>query len=587
MEEQTPNKIIINQSSSASALDDKPQEIEISPDVKIESMKSLRRSLNSEEIAHAFEEAQNVSEDKIHRELLKTHLPVVDRDRRNVDIPANLANQERNLYYIICSICHLTGVSISTYETDTPSVTKKDSDAFLDGLLIGTFDSKPTKLDRNKTLGELGRCIAFSLKVRGELHKLFKAEWLVKNHWFFGNNPTEVMNKVPVPFGSKVKLIDIWENKNFGDAMYSVLLYLFEELGLSQLNEQDYTSSILKYSLRFEDIVAKFYQPIRSTKRGKTIISGYRKGKKPNPSPLLTKGEYQLILKLADPMWKDLDTYKSEWLNILLAQTRASVTIDELRKLYKSRFEFLQKFGALTTKRLQEIRLIENNANLKKIDITNDMLSKLLKNRRNPGVKFARELEKLFKTNQWAIDEFEINNDLQEKQFRQYAVNEIVVSYVEDGLFIIKDDSAPEPEILKLEKDVMIALKQVKTFLRRARELSNRLNQFRGVLEKELFERKLVAFLVISSPTLEAIKSLEKINTVHVTFIMSRLYHSDISGENIYTFFQGLGTEIEQIERLAKTSWKEKNEFFTEIRNSINHAWNLCEKNSSILKNLK
>jgi len=588
MLDETNTKIEINQGTNDLSLDTEPIE-EVSPPhkVKTDSKRSLRKSLESEELSNAFEEAQIASEYATQLEMMKTLLPVCDREKRGIEIPANLKKQERNVWLILTSLAYLTGVSVTEYETEISYVTKKDSDRFLDGLLIGTMDSKPTRLDRNKTLNELGRAIAFSLKVRGELHKLNKSEWLIRNHWFFGNNPTETMNKVPVPFGSKVKLIDIWENKNFGDAMYSVFIYLFEELGLNQFSDVDYRSSILKYTLRFEDIIQKFYQPIRSTKRGKTTISGYRKGKKPNPSPLLTKGEYQLVLRVADPMWKDLDTYKSEWLNILLAESKASNTIDELRKLYKSRYEFLQKFGAMTTKRLQEIRIIENNVNLKKVDVTPDMLTRLLKNRASPANSFCREVRKMFKTNLWAIDEFEINNELEEKQFDQFIAKEIVLSYVEDGYFKLKDESQQAVEPIQIEKKLLEALKTIQVLFKRLRELSNRLNQFRGVSELKLLERKLVALVFITPHVSEGIKKMSEFTMKDIDFILSRYYHVETTALSLNNFIQELNVQIDYIDKCRALDWKTNNEVLFELRDSILKAWILCDKNQSFLKHVK
>jgi hypothetical protein len=483
----------------------------------------------------------------------------VNREERIVELPSLLESHEDSLFLAAATLCNIANVGVILYDSEIAINTKKDTQKFLDGFLVGTYSGTPCKLDRSKKDLELGRAFAYALKLRGEMIKLGKLDLLAKNNFYFGNNPEEKVDKTPIPFGAKQKFIDVFEDPMFGNAMYSVFLYLFEEAGLSQFEEKDYNASFSRHTLRFDEVVSRFYQAVKVTKRGKTIVTGFRKGKKPNPSPLLTKGEYNLIMKIATPMWHDLDQFKDEWSSTVFSTAKSDKILDRLRRLYKSRFEFLQKFGSLTTKRLQEVRAFANNATLKKVDITLDMLVNTLKHRSSPGTQFLREVLKLFDSNKWALDEFELNNGIKEKSLTDYIIKEAMASYVEDQVFIVKVEDLPG--VIPLEKDVIQCLSALKTILNRIRELSNRIGRCTSLYDVTLLERRFVPANIIIEHVIKGIPPLaDNYKAEVIEFLLERFFQIKTSGVEFVTFLQKFYDQLLDIQKYAKGDWRTNRE---------------------------
>jgi len=526
--------------------------------------KSPTRLVDAETIDHLYAHGAEKIDIILVKDELNVQLPKVDREKRIIELPSSLEDQERSIYLVITALCKLSDVRILLYDSQVITNTKRGTDAFCDGLLIGTYSNKPTKLDRAKKDLDFGKACAFALKVRGELVRLEKLELISKNNFYFGNNPSEKVGNTAITYGLKLKMIDIWEDAVVGQAMYGVLLYLFEQIGLNQFSDEDHMTSLLKYTLKFDEVVAKFYQPIRTTKRGKTQITGYRKGKKPNPSPLLTKGEYNLIMKIAGPLWTDLDQFKKDWPQSVLAPSKTEKLLSPLARLYKSRFEFLQKFGSLTTKRLQEIRIFENNANLKKVDVTLTMLHNMLKKRNSPGTQFRREVKKIFETNEWALKEFEINNGILEGENKNYIVQEITASYVEDAIYIVKGEAIPD--VVPIEKDTLQCLKMLKTIIGRIREFAARAARCRGLYEVQQLRVRWMSASTILAHLIKAFESYSnKFRNETITFLLERFFQVKTTAEEFSYFLTTLENRCMELEKASKTEWQtdmERRNFF-------------------------
>jgi len=555
MMEETTTKIENSSSANASTGTQIPVEELQSSEQHLNVFKqSHKRLIESEKIEQLYTYGEERIDTLLVRDELDVQLPKIDREKRAIELPASLEGQERSIFLVIAALCKLSGVELYEYDSKVVTNTKNGTDAFCDGFLIGTYSDKPTKLDRAKKDLDFGKACAFALKIRGELVKLEKLELIAKNNFYFGNNPGEKVGNTLITYGLKLKMIDIWEDPMVGQAMYGIFLYLFEQVGLSQFADDVHATTLLKYTLKFDEVVQKFYQPIRTTKRGKTQITGFRKGKKPNPSPLLTKGEYNLIMKVAAPLWTDLDQFKKDWPKSILAPSKAEQLLAPLGRLYKSRFEFLQKFGSLTTKRLQEIRISENAANIKKVDVTLTMLHNTLKKRASPGTQFRREVKKLFETNDWAIKEFEINNEILEGEFKNFVVQEITASYVEDVIFIIKGEAV---NVLPIEKETLQCLKVLKTLIGRIREFAARANRCRGLYDVKQLEIKWLAADTVLTHLLKAFETItNKFNNPTITFLLERFFQVKTTAEEFLTFLIDLENRCMILEKESKNDWK-------------------------------
>jgi len=556
MDDQTPTKTETNQGTlEGSEVPQSTETLDVQPKIPIVRQEaSLTRLVTPEELDVYFDKTDEASDRILARAELEVQLPSVNRDDKSISIPSSLEGNEYSLFLSIATLCHLSAVNLYLYESKLLVNTKKDSQKFIDGFLVGTYSGKPCKLDRSKKDLELGRAFAYALKLRGEMIKLEKLDLLSKNNFYFGNNPEERVSNTPIVFGAKLKFIDIFEDPKFGSAMYSVLLYLFEQVGLSQFDEKDYHASFMRHTLRFDEVVARFYQPVKTTKRGKTVVTSYRKGKKPNPSPLLTKGEYNLLMKIAGPLWTDLDHFKTEWTNSVLSTTKSDSIIDRLRRLYKSRFEFLQKFGSLTTKRLQEVRAFKNNANLKKVDVTQQMLTDTLQKRANPGEQFLREAIKVFETNHWVWDEFEVTNEIQEGQLKNFIIREVMASYVEDQVLIIKVDRI---DILPLEKDVIKCLSALKHLISRLREFSGRVGRCTVLYDVSILERRFVPAKIIMEHVMSgAAAMLHDYKPAFIEFLLERFFQIKTTSTEFFNFLKKILTACELCMKESTSDWK-------------------------------
>jgi hypothetical protein len=510
-----------------------------------------RRRLSDEDIQMIYDEGRVQAEQLIRRQIDNNVLPYVNREAVEVYIPQNLRNQESQLFHIIAGLCYHTRVSLIEYETSLVSATVRDSNEFLDGFLLGFYDAKPTRLDRSKKSLEQGLAFAFALKVRGELIKIQKSEWLIKNNYFFGNNPEEKIGNISVSFVLKQKIIGIFEDPKVGSAFYGILCYLYEMMGLAQFSSEDYESSILKYTIKFEDVISKFYQPVRATRKGKVQIISWRKGSKPNPSPLLKKKEFDILVEIASPLWKDLDEYKKDWSTIVLSASPAQRIETLIGRLYKARFEFLQKFGSLTTKRLQELRKLLNVANKKKAEVKPENLTALLSARPSPANHFVKEIAKCFKSMKYLLHDFEFRNDIASGNWHKVVFEDVFSYYFDENIIQVRGDRViDQPE--RLEQGLKTQLKNLRAFGRRMRELSNRITSLAYLSAPQLLARKVHGVKIIIEQIKPLIAELVHLDKKDADFLISRILHIDEwRGNDLMQFLVTLSSAITTLEGLA------------------------------------
>jgi hypothetical protein len=223
---------------------------------------------------------------------------------------------------------------------------------------------------------------------------------LKKDNFFFGNYPRskgskhndQPMFEMKRRFGRLFKI----DETGLGPGLWSVFLKFVQRVGLRSYPDEEYTKIIMENLVPFDNLTKNFSRLVKHVNRKGKEVKEQMLPTLPKRSPLLSKHESILITGLARHIWDDLDDVKDNYKDHIQCDGFSFVE-QRCRHTYTKRWEFLAKFAALTTNRLQEFRKVTPNADkFAKRDFNTDLTLAALKRREDIVQTFFSEVTNLF-----------------------------------------------------------------------------------------------------------------------------------------------------------------------------------------------
>jgi hypothetical protein len=250
---------------------------------------------------------------------------------------------------------------------------------------------------------EYGRTIARAQQTIGIFQDQPKLtlDSLKRTHRWFGNNPKETEGtgrlKVPVVYTGKdleqYFLEQEWKSPLA--SLLSILLRKSHKLLEADVVNHAILDSIISYS---ESVV--LYQSTKVTtvpaQGRKPAVQVEKVPHKPKANSLMLKEEMELVSSHIDNLFRAVDVGDKEaWVNLILDRGFPAMK-QALKTNCTQRAQFLTKFAAMTTKRLNGIRSLSDAHKIKrKRDVTSDDVVSMLLRRTTPLAIFADELMSL------------------------------------------------------------------------------------------------------------------------------------------------------------------------------------------------
>jgi hypothetical protein len=250
---------------------------------------------------------------------------------------------------------------------------------------------------------ELGRVLALALQVKCEIEgcpNLGPAS-LARNNQLFGNYPRSRGSKVNDQPAYEIKMR--WNRffksdpDKLKEKLWGVFFKLVESIGLSRYDDRTYNKLISQNVSSMDFLIKSNTRLVKHTNRKGREIKDAMLPSLPKRSPVLTKHESDLIYKLARPLWDSLDDFKKSY-EENLSSLGFDVIRHTVRNIYMKRWEFLSKYSAMTTARLQEFRKAlgpEASKNAKR-DFTVESTLQAISARTNMVKDFVNEISQLF-----------------------------------------------------------------------------------------------------------------------------------------------------------------------------------------------
>jgi hypothetical protein len=319
-------------------------------------------------------------------------------------------------------------------------ITSDDIEKVLIGMKLGASDQTNINLSRGKSSYELGRAMAFAIRVRGyyRRNKFLTESALRQDNFFFGNHPTEKVGLYPVVFRLKALVASLSQVKTYTTALFKVLTHLLEEYNLRDCTEEILETIIKSSLISIQAVEERHYHKTEvTTGKGKKLrtVTELRGPKKPSTSPLFLKEESKFIQDLLTPIYECTAAFHDigKFLEAIKRHTFRKVT-SYVRDVYEVRWHILQEYASLTTKRLGEVRCLESaNSQKKKATVTKGDLVSLLSQRSFPGEKFAIEVAKLIPRKiGYYLQEMDFK--LPEAWFKESALVDLIAAFFRNGI---------------------------------------------------------------------------------------------------------------------------------------------------------
>lgn len=312
--------------------------------------------------------------------------------------PAELFNEDSITGAMItdfAKMCHARIKLISSPGLTTTGFFNKE---FIKGLWFGIYSTTNQTRSRAKKEYELGRSCIFSLCVKSYFEKTacLGAPALVKDHFFFGNNPPKKNDKNPASFYIKQKLTSFWSDTAVGDFVYSLCLKTSSTIGLSNLRYSDYNNTILNHMIPYNEIVSKLYPevPVKGRK-------GKLKKVKPlkiRQSPLFAKEEMTYVSGLLSYIFTDKQEFHKDFLSSVFKYGWSTINAWAIQSIAERR-TILARFAHVTKERLQRIRVLLKDAKVRKAGVDRQMVINLLRSTPELPKMLIREVQHILASN--------------------------------------------------------------------------------------------------------------------------------------------------------------------------------------------
>lgn len=336
-----------------------------------------------------------------------------DPNKRALWLPSTMKPDADGIGAFFAAAAILTDHHVVYYNRgDLTMDLSKDQELVADGLLLSLSDNYVNISNRATGL-ERGRKMGFAIRIRGffNSHPGLGPACLQKNHRWFGNNPP----KRGYDKGDKETFLikEFFNSLNRDKPEFCAtlgrlavhflsLLTDFHRQGASLDEIRESQLKILKAHLRpIGEIESRFKRQFVTEKlvKNKPLkITEKRGPRRPNPSSLLSRGEWGLLNSLIHPYWNTLTDLHSNWAERVL-ELGFDACEKQVSDAMMVRWNILEQMSVGTTQRLNRIRDIIGDANkkVKKANIDGGHLLELFKNLEDPVEDFHRFLINLFK----------------------------------------------------------------------------------------------------------------------------------------------------------------------------------------------
>jgi hypothetical protein len=357
-------------------------------------------------------EIKEHSSSTMHSKLAKTLAskenigPCISTSEGWVIVPSSFEEADNYIGWTINGLAQLLGLEVYTIEYTGPK-----NEAMLDisekismGMFIALSDfDKKIRIKKGKTDPvELGRTIFRAQQtLRLYTSPNLGMDALRRDHFFFGNNPTEKeeIEKEVVKVKYSAKTLDhLFEEKDWAEELRKLLLTLIRE-SARLLSDEAATHSIVTTLLTKEETIHTYCSTTSTVTTGKGRKKKEEKvrevPKRPLPSTLLTQGENQFIDSISKNIFKDPFPDDVAWAD-LISKSGYTTIRGLLRRSYAERRLFRQAYARITTSRLKDFRKLKPDLRYKKKkDVTGVDLDMLITSRNTKEATFASEVSYL------------------------------------------------------------------------------------------------------------------------------------------------------------------------------------------------
>jgi hypothetical protein len=361
--------------------------------------------LEQSDLFNILRNAEKTVQTTISEQMTSEEKPHINPKESSVYLPRGLLNEDNIVGMTLVTLADMANYRIMAYSGDGLDITtKEDKESFLVGLLIGASDSEITGLNSSKKDLELARAYIFGLKVRGFYTANGMQAALKGNHQFFGNNPgidRSGANRVFLPARG---IAACFNDIEVGNSIYSVINGLCVAASGSGWSDDTIKKIIKRFTVSFDSLVHKHLAPIYIQKgKQKGQISGYKKIKLPSTSPLFNKAELKLLVSTLSYNFGKLNG-KNFHERIVEKPGNFSKIKEDVSRIISRRRVLLTKFSSVTTKRLELIRKIENKPDLKKGQVSTEMLTRFYSSELYTTDRLWRELQYILGSTGLAVE---------------------------------------------------------------------------------------------------------------------------------------------------------------------------------------
>jgi len=278
-------------------------------------------------------------------------------------------------------------VFMDSIKTKKPDL-NQDIERLITGLIVAIeCDFEKVSFNKHKERIEMGRRIGLAYRCLGEFEKRkWPTSLLKKNHAFFENHPMIGVNEKnkEIPMLDKY-LLNFINDTELRALTGTLIRTVFKKIALTSYKEDDANKLLLPCVITFESYMTRFYRLKGFSKEEKKQSKRNKKYKKPllpTRSNVFTKNELKIIRKIMKPSFQNPSMTSEKWQSKVLFLTKSDLEdLDEgIRVIYNKRWELLESFGRMSTRRLKKFRKFSNKPNMKKKDISEEMVLSFISN---------------------------------------------------------------------------------------------------------------------------------------------------------------------------------------------------------------
>jgi hypothetical protein len=317
-------------------------------------------------------------------------------------LPSDMFEDEnRHIGSMLIDYANEVGATIKLVKIDYEITGAYDNNLIL-GIWLGLFATGHLNRRRGKKSLEKGRTMIQALLTKNIFkdHPSLGEGALVKDNFFFGNNPNEVMwvdkKQFSVDFAIKTAINSFFKDKDTAKAVFTMITQTASHVKDTYILDVEYRKLINHNIIPLDIVISRSYPVSRNkvqVSRNRTEIE--TKVRKPNPirsSPLYLPDEIDLIKKLTHPIFTEMEGLHEDYLSKVMTETFPGLE-KSIQENVHLRVTLLERFAKTTKERLQEVRKLPGaDIKLKKAKVSTAQIEDLLKTRSDPATQLKREV---------------------------------------------------------------------------------------------------------------------------------------------------------------------------------------------------